>query len=94
FARERLGAWLDIAPCEQGGRARLAQAILARNKRMSERSSRCAARVALGLWNPTALSALQATPCNGLEHVPGRFHLKFRILATSAKGKPLVKALC
>jgi len=35
FARERLGACLDIASYKQGGRARLAQAILARNKRRS-----------------------------------------------------------
>ncbi|MEW7378052.1 hypothetical protein AB2S22_28325, partial [Pseudomonas putida] len=32
FARERLGARLDIASYKQGGRAGLAQAILARNK--------------------------------------------------------------
>ncbi len=35
FARERLGACLDIASYKPGGRARLAQAILARNKRRS-----------------------------------------------------------
>ena len=33
FARERLGACLNIAPYKQGGRARLSQALLARNKR-------------------------------------------------------------
>jgi len=33
FARERLGAHHDIASYKQGGRARLSQAILARNKR-------------------------------------------------------------
>ncbi|MDH1931973.1 hypothetical protein, partial [Pseudomonas sp. GD03696] len=49
FARERLGAWRDIAPNKQNGRARLSQALLARNKRRSERSSRCAARAALDL---------------------------------------------
>jgi hypothetical protein len=49
FARERLGAWRDIAPNKQNGRARLPQALLARNKRRSERSSRCAARAALDL---------------------------------------------
>ncbi len=49
FARERLGACLKIASCEQGGRAHLAQGLLARNKRRSERSSRCAARAALDL---------------------------------------------
>ncbi|WP_220466957.1 hypothetical protein, partial [Pseudomonas juntendi] len=49
FARERLGACLNIAPYKQGGRARLSQALLARNKRRSERSSRCAARAALDL---------------------------------------------
>ncbi|WP_220464579.1 hypothetical protein, partial [Pseudomonas juntendi] len=32
FARERLGACLNIAPYKQGGRARLSQALLARNK--------------------------------------------------------------
>ncbi len=32
-----LGAWLDIASYQQGGRARLPQALLARNKRRSER---------------------------------------------------------
>ena len=37
FARECLGAWLNIASYEQGGRARLSQASLARNKRRSER---------------------------------------------------------
>ncbi|MGB5954991.1 hypothetical protein, partial [Pseudomonas sp.] len=37
FARERFGAWLDIASYVQGGRARLSQALLARNKRRSER---------------------------------------------------------
>jgi hypothetical protein len=35
FARERLGARLDIASYKQGGRARLAQDGLARNKRRS-----------------------------------------------------------
>jgi len=35
FARERLGAHHDIASYEQGDRARLSQAILARNKRRS-----------------------------------------------------------
>jgi len=34
---------------QTGGRARLSQAWLARNKRRSERSSRCAARAALDL---------------------------------------------
>ncbi|MDS5205285.1 hypothetical protein RLB24_02400, partial [Streptococcus pneumoniae] len=33
FARERLGACLNIAPYKQGGRAHLAQGLLARNKR-------------------------------------------------------------
>ncbi|WP_236166749.1 hypothetical protein, partial [Pseudomonas juntendi] len=49
FARERLGACLKIASYEQSGRAHLAQGLLARNKRRSERSSRCAARAALDL---------------------------------------------
>ena len=49
FARERLGACLKIASYEQGGRAHLAQGLLARNKCRSERSSRCAARAALDL---------------------------------------------
>ncbi|WP_409260108.1 hypothetical protein, partial [Pseudomonas sp. KCJK8806] len=35
FARECLGARLNIASYKQGGRAGLAQAILARNKRRS-----------------------------------------------------------
>ncbi len=35
FARERLGAYLDIASYQQGGRARLVQDGLARNKRRS-----------------------------------------------------------
>ena len=35
FARERPGAWLDIALYKQGGRARLAQDGLAGNKRRS-----------------------------------------------------------
>ncbi len=37
FVRERFGAWFDIASYVQGGRARLSQALLARNKRRSER---------------------------------------------------------
>jgi len=50
FARERPGAWLDIASYEQGGRARLSQASLARNKRRSERQlAMRAARAALDL---------------------------------------------
>ncbi|CAK6473667.1 hypothetical protein PSEG_01297 [Pseudomonas sp. Nvir] len=56
FAREPFGACLNIASYEPGGRARLSQASLARNKRRSERSSRCAARAALDLrttTNPT-----------------------------------------
>ncbi|MFG0751540.1 hypothetical protein ACF8O8_01800 [Pseudomonas sp. TYF_14] len=36
FARERPGAWLDIASYKQGGRARVAQDGLARNKCRSE----------------------------------------------------------
>ena len=52
FARERLGAWRNITSYKQGGRARPSQALLARNKRRSERSSRCAARAALDL-DPT-----------------------------------------
>ncbi|WP_218031599.1 hypothetical protein, partial [Pseudomonas juntendi] len=52
---ERLGACLNIAPYEQGGRAHLAQGLLARNKRRSERSSRCAARAALDLTGPAFL---------------------------------------
>ena len=43
FARERLGACLNIAPYKQGGRAHLAQGLLARNKRRSERSMPAAA---------------------------------------------------
>ncbi len=39
----------NIASYKQGGRARLPQTLLARNKRRSERSSRCAAQAALGL---------------------------------------------
>ncbi|CAO3303550.1 hypothetical protein METHP14_1320010 [Pseudomonas sp. P14-2025] len=35
FARDRLGACLDIASYKQGGRARLVQEGLARNKRRS-----------------------------------------------------------
>jgi len=49
FAREPFGACLNIAPYKHGGRARLSQTSLARNKRRSERSSRCAARAALDL---------------------------------------------
>ncbi|MFG0501920.1 hypothetical protein ACF8GD_04635, partial [Pseudomonas putida] len=49
----RLGAWRDIASYKQGGRARLSQALLARNKRRSERSPRCAARAALDLTGNT-----------------------------------------
>ncbi|WP_218031609.1 hypothetical protein, partial [Pseudomonas juntendi] len=59
-ARERLGACLNIAAYEQGVRAQLAQGLLARNKRRSERSSRCAARAALDL--PGAAYRL-ATTC-------------------------------
>ncbi len=57
FARERFGAWRDIALYEPGGRARLSQALLARNKRRSEQSSRCAARAALGLTGAKLLKA-------------------------------------
>jgi hypothetical protein len=39
----------NIASCQQGGRAQMPQASLARNKCRSERSSRCAARAALDL---------------------------------------------
>ncbi len=49
LARERFGACLNIVPDKQGGRAHLAHGLLARNKRRSERSSRCAARAALDL---------------------------------------------
>jgi len=49
FARECLGAWLNVTSYRQGGRARLSQALLARNKRRSELRSRCAARAALDL---------------------------------------------
>ncbi|MGE8314675.1 MAG: hypothetical protein ACN6OO_04405, partial [Pseudomonas putida] len=66
FARERLGAWLDIASYQQGGRARLSQALLARNKRRSERSSRCAARAALDLIGEddvTVNASYRATMC-------------------------------
>ncbi|MDH0508837.1 hypothetical protein N7645_21225, partial [Pseudomonas juntendi] len=52
-----LGACLNIAPYKQSGRARLSQALLARNKRWSERSSRCAARAALGLPGDTPVMA-------------------------------------
>ncbi|WP_218648048.1 hypothetical protein, partial [Pseudomonas hunanensis] len=61
FARERLGAWRDIASYKQGGRARLSQALLAKNKRRSERSSRCAARAALDLTSATNLKAYLAS---------------------------------
>ncbi len=54
--RERVGAWLDIAPYKQGGRARLSQALLAVNKRRSEPCSRCAARAALDLANAKNLT--------------------------------------
>ncbi|MCE0978233.1 hypothetical protein [Pseudomonas monteilii] len=37
FTRERFAAWLDIASYNQGGRARLSQALLAGNERRSER---------------------------------------------------------
>ncbi|WP_286762009.1 hypothetical protein, partial [Pseudomonas sp. UBA2047] len=60
FARERLGACLKIASYEQGGRAHLAQGLLARNRRRSERSSRCAARAALDL---TSTAYIVATTC-------------------------------
>ncbi len=60
FARERLGACLKIASYEQGGRAHLAQGLLARNKRRSERSSRCAARAALNLTGAEDAAATRA----------------------------------
>ena len=47
------GAWRDIASNIQGGRVRLSQALLAKNKRRSERCSRCAARAALDLNTDT-----------------------------------------
>ncbi|MGE6705094.1 hypothetical protein ACQKF2_28175, partial [Pseudomonas hunanensis] len=60
-ARERFGVWRKIAPYKQGGRARLEQALLAKNKRRSKRSSRCAARAALDL---TGAEDLKTTPTN------------------------------
>ncbi|WP_442514309.1 hypothetical protein, partial [Pseudomonas promysalinigenes] len=56
FARGRLGAWREIASYEPGGRACLPQALLARNKRRSERTSRCAARAALDLRSTEELT--------------------------------------
>ncbi|MFW7266117.1 hypothetical protein, partial [Pseudomonas juntendi] len=67
FARERLGACLNIAPYKQSGRARLSQALLARNKRRSERSSRCAARAALGLPGDTPVMACTLSPQHFLQ---------------------------
>ncbi|CAK6474258.1 hypothetical protein PSEG_01595 [Pseudomonas sp. Nvir] len=67
FARERLGACLNIAPYKQGGRARLSQALLARNKRRSERSSRCAARAALDLTGTEDAAATLARN-HGISH--------------------------
>ena len=55
FARDRLGARQDIATYTQGGRAHLSLRLLARNKRGSERSSRCAARAALDIRSTTPL---------------------------------------
>ncbi|WP_236166700.1 hypothetical protein, partial [Pseudomonas juntendi] len=49
-----------IASYEQGGRAHLAQGLLARNKRRSERSSRCAARAALDLTGAEGAAATLA----------------------------------
>ncbi|MDS5915740.1 hypothetical protein RLF34_02685, partial [Streptococcus pneumoniae] len=79
FARERLGACLNIAPYKQGGRARLSQALLARNKRRSERSSRL--RRAGGARSNRRCHTLWQTPvspkaipvglaCDGLQSSP------------------------
>ncbi|WP_238348951.1 hypothetical protein, partial [Pseudomonas sp. SWRI50] len=57
-ARDRLGAWRDITSDQQGGRAQIAQAKLARNKRRSERCSRCAARAALDLDSAANLNPI------------------------------------
>ncbi|MGE8314207.1 MAG: hypothetical protein ACN6OO_01990, partial [Pseudomonas putida] len=59
FARERLGAWLDIVSYEPGRSRALAQVLLAQNKRRSERSSRCAARAALDF---TGTKHIKANP--------------------------------
>jgi hypothetical protein len=56
------GAWRDIASNKQGGRARLSQALLAKNKRRSERCSRCAARAALDLTGATLSSPAPSGP--------------------------------
>ena len=70
-------SWQDIASYPQGGRARLSQALLARNKRRSERSSRCAARAALDLTATTTLpphtnqcNRLRPTPINAIAYAP------------------------
>jgi len=62
FACGRLGAWRDITSYLRGSRARLPQALLARNKRRSERSSRCAARAALDLAGATTLKPRTLQP--------------------------------
>ncbi len=73
FARVRLGAWRAIASSQQSGRVRLSQTLLARNKRRSERSSRCAARAALDLKGNNTLP-----PCP-LQQKPDPHTLETRI---------------
>jgi len=68
FARERLGAWRDIMSYKPGGRARVPQALLAGNKRRSERSSRCAAWAALDLTG--AKQPKPNTPQPSRNHMP------------------------
>jgi len=74
-ARERLGAWLAIASYKHNGRARLSQALLARNKRRSERSSRCAARAALDLTGAEPLKPNTPTQNpTALHPAPGQYN--------------------
>ncbi|POF98440.1 hypothetical protein BGP82_12530 [Pseudomonas putida] len=53
---------LILRRTNQGGRAHLSQALLARNKRRSERSSRCAARAALDFTETKHLKANTQQP--------------------------------
>ncbi|WP_409264960.1 hypothetical protein, partial [Pseudomonas sp. KCJK9000] len=96
-------AWRDIASYKPGGRAHLPQALLARNKRRSEQSSRCAARAALDLTGAKSLRLNpkkirhQITSIGFLDHKPGlkclseQHYALGRGFALSAGRKPPVQ---
>ncbi len=83
IGRGRFGACRDIAPNKQNGRARLSRALLARNRRRSERSSRCAARAALDFSNGITSTA------NMPGHCATSCHAVWRAMRHGFKGMAL-----